>query len=177
MKDHLRLALMADESKASRAMNGAPDLDDKDIAILEALQADGRTPLAELGRAVGLSQPAMSEWVRRLEDRGVILGYGARVDPQALGLRMVAIIRLKTMHENIRACLKAFGELPYVTEVHRVTGYDCFVLKALVPAPEDLAVIVDSIGRFGQVTTSLVLRSEPSKPLGRALIIAARRRG
>jgi Lrp/AsnC family leucine-responsive transcriptional regulator len=157
-------------------MSGQPGLDDKDIAILEALQADGRTPLAELGRAVGLSQPAMSERVRRLEERGVIIGYGARIDPAALGLRMMAIIRLKTAHENIRACLKAFAELPYVIEVHRVTGDDCFVLKALVPAPEDLAVIVDAVGRFGTVTTSVVLRSEPPKPLGRALIAAARRR-
>ncbi len=58
--------------------NGALDL--KDIAILEALQADGRVPLSELGRKIGLSQPAMSERVKRLEDRGIIQGYGARID-------------------------------------------------------------------------------------------------
>lgn len=153
----------------------ASDLDDKDFAILEALQEDGRLPLAELGRRVGLSQPAMSERVRRLEDRGVILGYGARVDLKALGLGMMAVIRLKTAHEHIRACLKAFADLPHVVEVHRVTGDDCFVLKAVVPAPEDLAVIVDAIGRFGAVTTSVVLKSEPEKPIGRALMAAARR--
>jgi Lrp/AsnC family transcriptional regulator, leucine-responsive regulatory protein len=153
------------------------ELDSKDIAILEALQQDGRAPLSELGRKIGLSQPAMSERVKRLEERGVILGYAARVDPQALGLRMMAIIRLKTAHEHIKACLKQFETLPYVIEVHRVTGDDCFVLKAIVPAPEDLATIVDRIGQFGAVTTSVVLRSEAAKPLGRTLMTAASKRG
>jgi len=145
-------------------------IDEKDIAILEALQEDGRIPLSELGRKVGLSQPAMSERVKRLEERGIITGYGARISPQALGLRMMAIIRLKTTHDQIRACLKQFDALPHIVEVHRVTGDDCFVLKAIVPAPEDLAVIVDKIGQFGAVTTALVLRSEPAKPLSRALM-------
>jgi len=89
---------------------------------------------------------------------------------------MTAIIRLKTAHENIRSCLKTFGELPYVLEVHRVTGDDCFVLKVTVPTPDKLATIVDSIGRFGAVTTSVVLRSEPTKPFGRELMSTTQRR-
>src|SRR5215813_2972784 len=96
-------------------LNG--DLDGKDLDIIEALQRDGRMPLSELGRKVGLSQPAMSERVKRLEERGVIAGYGARIDPQALGLGMMAIVRLRTTHEHIRACLKRFAELPNVVEV------------------------------------------------------------
>ena len=151
------------------------ELDDKDVAILEVLQEDGRIPLSELGRRVGLSQPAMSERVKRLEDQGVITGYGARVDPRALNLGMVAIMRLATTHEHIRSCLKLFHELPHVIEVHRVTGDACFILKAIVPAPSDLATIVDAIGHFGAVTTSVVLRSEPPKPLGRTLLLAGRR--
>jgi Lrp/AsnC family transcriptional regulator, leucine-responsive regulatory protein len=154
--------------------NGA--LDTKDIAILEALQADGRIALSELGRKIGLSQPAMSERVKRLEERGVITGYGARVDPEALGLGMMAIVRLKTAHEHIRDCIKTFGELPFVVEVHRVTGDDCFILKVAVPTPDKLASIVDAIGRFGAVTTSVVLRSEPPKPMTRELVLAAQRR-
>jgi DNA-binding Lrp family transcriptional regulator len=69
-------------------MTSQADLDDKDLAILDALQLDGRMSLSELGRTIGLSQPAMSERVKRLEDRGIILGYGARISLQALGLRM-----------------------------------------------------------------------------------------
>ncbi|MFT0860141.1 Lrp/AsnC family transcriptional regulator [Ancylobacter sp. G4_0304] len=153
------------------------DLDHRDLDILEALQQDARMPLSELGRRIGLSQPAVSERVKRLEERGVIEGYGARINLAAVGLRMTAIIRLKTAHEHIAACLKAFDALPAIVEVHRVTGDDCFVLKAIVPAPEDLATIVDSIGRYGMVTTSVVLRSEAGKPLSRALLNRGRGAG
>jgi Lrp/AsnC family leucine-responsive transcriptional regulator len=156
------------------AANGK--LDSKDIAILEALQKDGRLALSELGRKIGLSQPAMSERVRRLEERGIIRGYAARIDLEALGLGMTAILRLKTAHEHIGACLATFAKLPYVVEIHRVTGDDCFILKAVVPTPDKLAVIVDTIGRFGVVTTSVVLRSEPSKVITKELILAAQAR-
>jgi Lrp/AsnC family leucine-responsive transcriptional regulator len=146
------------------------ELDRLDIAILEALQENARSPLAEVGRRIGLSQPATSERVKRLEERGIIAGYGARVDPAALGLGMMAIIRVKTTHEHIKPALGAFGEMPHVIEVHRMTGEDCFLLKVLVPTPGQLETIVDTIAGFGAVTTSLVLRSEPTKPLGKALL-------
>lgn len=145
-------------------------LDAKDIAIIEALQTDGRISLSALGRRIGLSQPSMSERVKRLEERGIITGYGARIDPMTLGLALSAIIRLKTTHEHMRACLETFERLPHVVEVHRVTGDDCYVLKALVPSAADLATIVDAIGRFGPVTTSVVLQSQPPRPIGRALL-------
>ena len=145
-------------------------LDPTDIAILEALQENGRLGISELGRRVGLSQPATSERVKRLEERGIISGYGARIDPAALGFGMMAIIRLRTTHEHIKASLKLFTEMPQVIEVLRLTGEDCFILKVLVPTPAELETIVDTIARFGAVTTSLVLRGEPVKPIGRALL-------
>jgi Lrp/AsnC family transcriptional regulator, leucine-responsive regulatory protein len=152
------------------------ELDSKDHAILAALQADGRAPLSELGRRIGLSQPAMSERVRRLEDRGVITGYSARIDPSALGLSTSAIIRLRTTHEHIAACLKRFADMPQVIEVHRVTGEDCFVIRVIVPAPSELEDLVDALARFGPVTTSVILRSEPPKAIQRGLIAFTSRR-
>jgi Lrp/AsnC family transcriptional regulator, leucine-responsive regulatory protein len=145
-------------------------VDGKDIQILEALQSNARMPLSELGRRIGLSQPAISERVRRMEETGVIEGYSARVNAKALGLGMLAIVRLKTTHEHIKTCLKRFGEIPNILEVHRVTGEDCFVLKVLVPAPESLEEIVDRIAGFGAVTTSVVLRSEQPRSIGPNLI-------
>ncbi|AOO83191.1 Lrp/AsnC family transcriptional regulator [Bosea vaviloviae] len=152
------------------ARDNHPVLDPTDIAIIEALQADGRMAISELGRRIGLSQPATSERVKRLEERGIIAGYGARIDPASLGLGMMAIIRLRTTHEYIRPCLKQFSEMPQIMEVLRLTGEDCFLLKVLVPSPGELETIVDSIARFGAVTTSLVLRGEPPKFIGRELI-------
>ncbi|MEH2508242.1 Lrp/AsnC family leucine-responsive transcriptional regulator [Bradyrhizobium sp. AZCC 1578] len=148
----------------------APALDPTDVAIIEAMQEDGRIAISELGRRIGLSQPATSERVKRLEERGIITGYTAKINPAALGLRMMAIIRLRTTHEHIQSCQKQFAKMPHVMEVLRLTGEDCFILKVFVPSPQELETIVDTIARHGAVTTSLVLRSEPPKPIGRALI-------
>jgi len=144
-------------------------LDPTDIAMIEILQDDGRISVSELGRKVGLSQPAASERLKRLEER-VITGYRAVIDPASVGLGMTAVIRLRTTHEHIKSCLKQFSEMPQVIEVLRLTGEDCFHLKVIVPSPGDLETIVDAIARFGSVTTSIVLRSEPRKPIVRQLI-------
>lgn len=145
-------------------------LDPTDMSMIEILQQDGRISVSELGRRVGLSQPAASERMKRLEEKGVIAGYRAVVDPAAVGLGMMAVIRLRTSHEHIRPCLKQFSEMPEIIEVLRLTGEDCFLLKVLVPTAENLETIVDSIARHGTVTTSLVLRNEPAKAIGRELI-------
>jgi Lrp/AsnC family leucine-responsive transcriptional regulator len=155
---------------------GERQLDPTDVTIIEILQRDGRISVSELGRQVGLSQPATSERLKRLEERGIVEGYGARISAAALGFGMMAVIRLRTTHEHIRACLKQFSEMPQVIEVLRLTGEDCFILKVLVPTPSELEIIVDSIARYGAVTTSLVLRSEPVKPIGRDLLRLARAR-
>jgi Lrp/AsnC family transcriptional regulator, leucine-responsive regulatory protein len=153
-----------------RIADETPRLDPTDLAIIEAVQKEGRISHSELGRRIGLSQPATSERMKRLEERGIISGYAAVVDFAALGLGTMAIIRLRTAHEHIRACLKQFSEMPEVIETFRLTGEDCFLLKVIVPSPRDLESIVDSIGRYGAVTTSIVLRSEPQKVVSRALI-------
>jgi len=147
-----------------------PNLDPTDIAMIEILQDDGRISVSELGRKVGLSQPATSERLKRLEDRGIIKAYQAVVDPASVGLGMMAIIRLRTTHEHIKACLKLFAEMPQVIEALRLTGEDCFHLKVIVPSPAHLEGIVDTIARYGSVTTAIVLRSEEPKRIGRELI-------
>jgi Lrp/AsnC family leucine-responsive transcriptional regulator len=147
-----------------------PDLDPTDIAIIETLQDDGRISVSELGRKVGLSQPATSERLKRLEERGIVEAYRAVIDPASVGLGMMAVIRLRTTHEHIKPCLKQFSEMPQIIEVLRLTGEDCFHLKVLVPSPADLEGIVDAIARYGSVTTAIVLRREPPKRIGRELI-------
>lgn len=141
------------------------ELDAKDRQILEALQADARQSLSALGKRIGLSQPAMSERVRKLEEAGVITGYGARVDPVALGLRIQAVVRLKTTHEHLRACVALFEKMPEVVEVLRITGEDCFFVRCLIAAPEDLERVVDGLAVYGSVTTSLVLSHPVRKPV------------
>lgn len=141
--------------------------DKLDFAIIEDLQTEGRIALSELGRRIGLSQPAISERVKRLEERGVITGYSAQVNPAALGSGMLVIIRLRTTHEHIQTCLKRFKEMIHILEVYRVTGEDCFILKVIVPSPAKLESIVDAIAAYGAVATSIVLRNEAVKPIVR----------
>ena len=138
-------------------------LDKKDRQILEALQLDARQSLAAIGKRIGLSQPAMSERVRKLEAAGVIEGYGARVNLRAIGIGLQAIIRIQTTHEGIRPYIQLFEEVPEVLEADRVTGEDCFMVRCAIAEPEDLQRVVDALARHGSVTTALVLSSPVRK--------------
>lgn len=146
------------------------DLDKKDCQIIEALQADARQSLAALGKRIGLSQPAMSERVRKLEEAGVIEGYGARINLGALGVGLRAIIRVHTRHEHIQKYVALFQEMPEVLEVDRVTGEDCFVVRCAIAEPADLERVVDALAAYGGVTTSLVLSSPVRKIVSTELI-------
>lgn len=135
------------------------NIDKKDRLILEALQADARQSLASIGKRIGLSQPAMSERVRKLESSGVIEGYGARVNLRALGIGLQAIIRIDTSHAGIARYLKLFEAMPEVLSADRVTGEDCFIVRCAIAEPQDLERVVDALAVDGSVTTSLVLSS------------------
>ncbi len=139
------------------------NLDKKDRLILDALQTDARQSLAALGKRIGLSQSAMSERVRKLEDAGVIEGYGARVNLAALGIRLQAIIRIKSTHATLHKYIQLFHEMPEVVEVHRVTGEDCFIVRCAIADPRDLERVVDALAAHGPVITSLVLSNPVRK--------------
>lgn len=155
--------------KSSAARQGK-SFDLVDVKLLAALQANARASLSELGRQLNLSQPAISQRVKRLEESGAIIGYHAELDPAVLGLAIRAVIRLRTTHAHLRACLLRFDELPEIVSVYRLTGEDCFLLHVTVADAQRLETIVDAIARFGPVTTALVLRRYPDKVLDEALV-------
>ncbi|MCK2220944.1 Lrp/AsnC family transcriptional regulator [Actinomadura sp. ATCC 31491] len=138
-------------------------LDAVDRELLGLLQNEGRLGVTELGRRVNLSQPAVSARIKRLERAGIITGYRAVVDPARLGLTIHAVIRLRTTHARIPACLEHFAGLPEVVGVYRLTGEDCFLLDVHTAGAARLEAVVDGIARFGPVTTSLVLRAYEPK--------------
>jgi Lrp/AsnC family leucine-responsive transcriptional regulator len=140
-------------------------LDDIDREILAILQADGRLSGADIGRKVNLSQPAVSARIQRLERSGVITGYRAVVDPARVGLNIHAVVRVRTTHARIPDALELFATLEEVTATYRLTGDDCFLLDVHAPDAGRVEQVVDAIGRLGPVTTSLVLREYPVKPL------------
>jgi Lrp/AsnC family leucine-responsive transcriptional regulator len=146
-------------------MNAKRTLDKLDCRILELLQQNARTSNTEIGKRVGLSQPAVTARIQKLEEDGVIEGYGARINPRRVGMEISALIRLKTTHDNIESCLRLFAATPAITEADRITGEDCFIVRATVAAMHQLEAVIDSLAAYGAVSTSIVLATYPSKPV------------
>jgi Lrp/AsnC family leucine-responsive transcriptional regulator len=116
--------------------------------------------LAELGRRVGLSSPAVAERVARLTDDGVIRGFHADVDPRAVGYALSVIIRVRPAPLQLKAVADLARDTPEVVECHRMTGEDCFFVKAHVTSVEHLEEVIDRFAPYGQTTTS-VLQTSP----------------
>jgi len=150
-------------------------LDSIDWRLIEELQIDARVSLSQLGNRVGLSQPAVSERVKRLEAAGVIEGYTARINYHAVGLDLLAVVRVKTTFEKLQACLRMFASMPEILEVYRVTGEDCLVLKVIVAQAQQLESVIDKLAKHGSVTTSIVLSSRPPTPVSRRIMAASDR--
>ena len=141
-------------------------MDRTDWRLLEELQRDGRASFADLARAVAMSPSAVAERVRRLEEAGVIAGYRATVDPERVGLQVMAFVRLRYPTGNYRPFHALLDSTPEIVEAHHVTGEDCFVLKVLARSMRHLEEVTGRIAGLGSVTTSVVY----SSPLtGRAI--------
>jgi Lrp/AsnC family leucine-responsive transcriptional regulator len=141
-------------------------LDATNRRLIEELQRDARLSLAELGRRVGLSPPAVAERVQRLEQSGTIVGYHAEVDPVALGLALSAIIRVRPSPGQIQNVAALARETPEVVECHRVTGEDCYVMRAHLRDVLHLEEVIDRFTALGQTTTSVMQSSPvPGRPI------------
>ncbi len=136
-----------------------PVLDPLNIRLLEELGRDPRLSMAELGRRVGLSSPAVTERVRRLEETGVIQGYRLDVNPKALGFSVAAYIRVRPNPGQLPTVAELVQRIPEVVECHRVTGEDCFILKVYLPAIDQLDLILDRLLLHGTTTTSIIQSS------------------
>jgi Lrp/AsnC family transcriptional regulator, leucine-responsive regulatory protein len=131
-------------------------LDDTDRKIIGELLADGRVSLAELGRRVNLSPPAVTERVKRLERNGVLTGYTAEIDLRKLGYPLTAIVRIKPSPGQLPRIPELAEQIPEVSECHRITGEDCFYLKIHLRSIDELSGLLDRFLVHGQTTTSIV---------------------
>ena len=135
-------------------------LDPTNVTLLAELQDDARLTLAELGRRVGLSSPAVAERLQRMQDTGVITGYRATVNPRAVGYALGAILRIRPAPRQIAKVAEIAQRTPEVVECHRITGEDCFFMKAYVRDVEHLEEVIDQFVVYGQ-TTSSVMQTSP----------------
>jgi Lrp/AsnC family leucine-responsive transcriptional regulator len=137
----------------------ALELDETNLRLLAELQDDARLSLAELGRRVGLSSPAVAERLQRLESTGVIRGYHAELDPRALGLSLSAVIRVRPAGRQLHQVGEVAKATPEVVDCRRITGEDCYVMTAHVRSVEHLEEVIDRFTSYGQTTTSIVQSS------------------
>jgi Lrp/AsnC family leucine-responsive transcriptional regulator len=121
------------------------------------LQANPRLSMSELARRVGMSAPAVTERVQRLEAAGVIVGYRLDIDPAALGMPVTALVRIRPGPGQLPKIALAAQETAEVVECHRITGEDCFLLKIHAPSIGELEEILDRFLLFGQTTSSIVV--------------------
>ncbi len=157
---------MPTDPREERLFTYTPDsgrLDSINQRLLAELQRDPRIPMTELGRRIGMSAPAVTERVRRLEETGVIQGYRLDVNPSALGLPIMVYIRVRPDPGQLPKIAELARCIPEVVECHRITGDDCFILKAHIPAMNQLDQLLDRLLIYGATTTSIV-QSSPVPP-------------
>jgi Lrp/AsnC family leucine-responsive transcriptional regulator len=133
-------------------------IDDIDRQILNILQENARTSNAEIARQIDMAPSAVLERIRRLEAKGVIQGYEARINPEALGLGLLAFVfvRSNDMSSDTRTA-EALAAIPEVQEVHHIAGEDCFVLKVRTRDAKSLGRLLRE--RVGSVNTVLSTRT------------------
>jgi Lrp/AsnC family leucine-responsive transcriptional regulator len=148
-------------------------IDETDRQILSILQQNARTSNAEIARQVAMAPSAVLERIRRLEARGVIQGYEARISPEALGLNLLAFVFVRsTDFDGEAKTAELLAGIPEVLEAHHIAGEDCFLLKVRSPDAKTLGRLLrERIGATGSIQstrTTIVLetvREESRLPL------------
>ncbi|EHB63838.1 MULTISPECIES: Lrp/AsnC family transcriptional regulator [Paenibacillus] len=132
-------------------------MDRTDVQILELLQNHARLSMTELGKLIGLSQPAVTERVRKLEEQDVIIGYRAVVSTEKLNKHCMAYLLFHTKHcENFIAFCEQSNE---VVECHRISGQHNYLIKVVCDSMRALEAFINQTGQFGDSTTLIVMSS------------------
>ncbi len=137
-------------------------IDEIDRQIVGCLAEDARMSLKVLSARVGLTSPSTAERVKRLEERGVIQGYGAHVNLAALGYTLQALVRVRPMPGMLHKVDKMIQAIPECIECDKVTGEDCFVMRLVVRSIEQLDELLDGLAEYAQSNTAIV-KSSPVK--------------
>jgi Lrp/AsnC family transcriptional regulator, leucine-responsive regulatory protein len=125
-----------------------------DRQIVRLLMQDGRMSFTDLGKATGLSTSAVHQRVRRLEERGIIRGYAARVDYEAAGLPLTAFVSVKPVDPGqADDAPEVLADIPEIEACYSVAGEENYILKVRVAAPSDLEELLARIRTKANVST------------------------
>ncbi|GCE28914.1 AsnC family transcriptional regulator [Dictyobacter alpinus] len=146
------------------ALQSERSLDPTDWKILRELQQDARLSYNELGRRVGLSSPAAAERVRKLEDAGIIMSYGAQIDVAKVGLPLLVFIQLRCAPDRCLFKTSNAGKFPEILEMHKLSGSHCALLKVALSSMEHLEAFNERLSVHGEqitnVATSTLFRQQ-----------------
>lgn len=132
-------------------------LDKVNRQLLRELTADPRITMSALARRVGMSAPAVSERIQRMERVGVIAGYRVDISPSALGLPVTVFVRIRPIAGQLPKIAELARQTPEISECHRISGEDCFLIKMHAAAIEDIEEVLDRFLIYGQTITSVVV--------------------
>ncbi|MBF2028724.1 MAG: Lrp/AsnC family transcriptional regulator [Oscillatoriales cyanobacterium C42_A2020_001] len=133
------------------------NLDEIDWQILSILQMEARISFKELGQRIGLTGTAIAERTRKLEDEGIIEGYGIKLNREKIGLPVMAFFKLRVNVENCKHLRELAIALPEILEAHRVVGNEYYILKVVLPSMQHLEVVMEKFLQLGAVDVSIVL--------------------
>ncbi|KTB88997.1 AsnC family transcriptional regulator [Pseudomonas syringae ICMP 11293] len=132
-------------------------MDRIDIKILSVVQDSGRISITELSKHAGLSIPATTDRLRKLEDGGVISGYCAQVDPAKLGFGISAVVGITTFKPSKSKLIATLNDIPEVVECLHVTGNDSYLIRVYAKSMADIESVIAKINNYGETRTSIVL--------------------
>lgn len=125
--------------------------------ILKCLQENARQSNAEIGRQVGISSPAVSERIKKMEDAGVIEGYRTIVSPYEVGYQLKAIITLRAFMGKLKPFLEKVKTFDEVVNCYRITGDENIVMVVVIKNQKHLERLIDQFIVYGETKTQIVL--------------------
>lgn len=148
-------------------------LDEVGWQILSILQNDARISFKELGQRIGLTGTAIAERVRKMEDEGIIEGYGLKLNLKKIGLPVTAFFKLRVSAENCDKLREMAKSLPEIIEAYRVVGNEYYILKVVLPSMEHLEVIMKKFLQLGPVDISIILSTTVvDKTIEKSIIVS-----
>jgi|TARA_R100000306_G_scaffold21953_1_gene25565 Lrp/AsnC family leucine-responsive transcriptional regulator len=132
-------------------------IDDLNWKILKHLQKNARLSSAEIGRQIGMSSPAVSERIKKMEDAGVIHGYHTVVSPFEAGYQLKAIITLRAFMGKLKPFLEKVKTYDEVLNCYRITGNENIVMEVALKNQKHLEAFIDQLIVYGETKTQIVL--------------------
>lgn len=155
-KQNRYIASMSNPKVPHRLQYENSPIDAVDSRILAALDADSRLSMSELARLVGMSAPAVSERVRRLEAGGVIRGFTLDVDARALGYQIRALVRIRPLPGKLHVVEKLIQDTPQFIECDKITGDDPFLARLVVHSIEEMDDVLEALSDYAVTSTAVI---------------------